>query len=166
MDRKRIKLLFAICLVLNIAVGLIYPLHAFFFLRRFQLIRPGMTIAEANKLLERPGRSTKDGGIAFLVPLCFLDSDTSAVIYYDNGIVKKIEMPWDRSTAWGVLVTRLQPTALFALTLTAFVVFGNKYFSRGGRSILANSAYIIVFGISLCNLLGIVFIQSSNLAMR
>ncbi|MCX6338733.1 MAG: hypothetical protein NTX71_02295 [Candidatus Aureabacteria bacterium] len=166
MDRKRLTSLFAICMVFNLAVGLIYPLRSFFFLRRFQLIRPDMTIAEANKLLERPGRSAKDGGIAFLVPLCFLDSDTSAVIYYDNGIVKKIKMPWDRSTAWGVLSMRLEPTALFVLILIAFVVLGNKYFSKRGGSLLASIAYIIVFGISLCNLLGILLIQSSNLAMK
>ena len=71
-----------------------------------------------------------------------------------------------KGSACGVMLYRIRPTALFVFLLAGFVIFGNRYFSKGGKSLLACLAYFIVFGIAVCNLVALVAFAASEMALK
>ena len=152
--------LFAICLSFNIAMAVRYPLQAFRFLRRFEMIELGMDSSQVSELLPRSVRALNDGKDSFPVPLCLFDTDTYVTISYEGGVVKERSMLGNWSTGgWIWLVKETTRTIVIACVLIGLVAVGTRLFGREGRkSLLAGFVYSVTFFITFCNL-SILFIS-------
>jgi len=160
-----VPIAFFLALTFNLVVGGTKPLQVTLFLEKFKLIEKGCPKSQVTKVLGANPSIKENVGYnssveRYFIPTYVFDTDTYAIIYYEDGVVEKKESPEVAVGESSSAVFLSFMTGSFYLTLILLILFGvdrmvsNKRNDKVG--ILGYIAYATVFMISVFNLLFLV----------